>query len=209
IEDMLKKQPKINFWALQSMNPDIKAWIQIPDTPIDYPVLNATKEEGQDYYLRRNYEKKKNNHGSIYIQTGLNTQFDDTVTVIYGHNMKDGTMFGWLHHLSEETTAAEHPEMYIYLPERTIKAELLSCYTTDDRLVFEKFNDFSSAQDRLDYIYTFENKTALCDLKENDIVNGKCKLITLSTCTSGGTQRELAQYLITDEDYHEQETGKN
>lgn len=188
--------PERNFWQLKSTNPDIVAWLEIPDSPVDYPILHATKEEGKDYYLKKDYQKKNSNHGSIFVQTDTTADLSDTVTVIYGHNMKDGTMFGWISKLEDQNTATLHPYLYIYYPERTVKAELLACYSTDDQLVSQKFNNFKSAQDRMNYIYTFENKTPLSDIKETGIVNGKEKLITLSTCTNQGESRVLAQYAV-------------
>lgn len=196
-----KNKSKINFWGLQSTNPDIIAWIEIPDSPVQYPILKATEEEGEDYYLRRDYTGKKNNHGSIFIRTCEPGDFSEQVTVIYGHNMKDGSMFAWLHKLQDENFSAKYPDLNIYTPDRNIKAKFLACYTTDTELVNDKFHEFRSAQDRMNYIYTFDNKSTLCDLKERDIVNGKERLITLSTCTEQGEKRVLAQYIITEEEF--------
>ena len=200
-EDLTEKNPsRINFWRLQSQNPDIVAWIEIPDSPVVYPILQATKEEGEEFYLRRDYKKDKNNHGSIFMRTSDNSDFSDPVTVIYGHNMKDGSMFAWIHKLQDEKISSEHPDLYIYTPDKNIKAKFLACYATDTELINDKFNEFRSAQDRMNYIYTFDNKSPLCDVKEKDIVNGREKLITLSTCTDKGEKRVLAQYIITEEE---------
>lgn len=186
-----------NFWQLQSINPDIRAWIEVPGFNIDYPVLAATEEEGLDYYIRRNHKKEKDQHGALYIQTGMDYELNDMVTVIYGHHMKDGSMFGSLYKLEGYKGEMSAPVMHLYYPDKTVTAELLACYTTDAQDVYDKFNDFSSAQDRMNYIYTFKNKTALCDIMEQSIVNGKEKLITLSTCAEGGKYRQLAQYIVT------------
>ncbi len=191
-------EPGKNFRELKNLNPDIKAWLEVPGTPIDYPVLYSDELDGEEeYYLRKNYLKKKDSHGSIFIKTGCNYDLTDDVTVIYGHNMKDGSMFGTVHRMATSITAVRPPYLVLYYPDKTVYAELLACYTTDTQLLSDKFNDFRSAQDRMDYIYSFDNKTPLCDLKEKDIVNGKEKIITLSTCTGGGEQRELAQFIIT------------
>ena len=191
-------EPGKNFEELKNLNPDIKAWLEVPGTPIDYPVLYSDELDGdEEFYLRKNYQKKNDSHGSIFIKTGCSYDLSDAVTVIYGHNMKDGSMFGTVHRMATSITAVRPPYLVLYYPDKTVYAELLACYTTDTQLLSDKFNDFKSAQDRMDYIYSFDNKTPLCDLKEMDIVNGKEKLITLSTCTGGGEQRELAQFIVT------------
>ncbi len=197
-EDDNKFRSEKNFWSLKSVNPDIVAWIEIPELKIDYPVLSASQAEGIDYYLRRDYERKENDHGSIFVQTGYDYDLNDTVTVIYGHNMKDGTMFGMVQKLEDPDTQRKAEDLYLYYPDKTVKAKYLACYQTDDQLVTNKFNDFKTSQDRMNYIYTFKNTSALCDLKEKDIVNGTEKIITLSTCAAGGERRQLAQYLVTE-----------
>lgn len=189
------KEIPIDFETLQQVNPDIRAWITIPYTSVDYPVLCATDEEGEDYYLRRDYKGKENNHGSIYIQTGDAYDFSSRVTILYGHNMRDGSMFGTLHGLLMRP-AAFSQSLIIYQPNRMLEGQLIACYETDDEYIPEKFGYFRSARFVLDYINSFENTTDLFTTISNDIVNGKYDIVTLSTCTKAGEKRVLAQYAI-------------
>ena len=185
----------VDFEALQEVNPDIVAWAVIPNTTVEYPVLCATEEEGPDYYLRRNYKGDKDDHGSLYIETGESCNFDTRTTIIYGHNMKDGSMLGTLYgiyHIPERYNTS----VYIYLPDRMIEGKLVACYETGTELLTEKYHGLQDAQDIFDYVSTFDNTTDLFKLIKSDIINRRFNLITLSTCAENGEKRLLAQYAV-------------
>lgn len=95
----------IDFAELSSINPDIYAWIRIPDTQIDYPVLQ--REENDTYYLRHNSSGRYAFAGSIYTEEANSRDFKDPMTVLYGHNMRDGSMFQNLHFFEDETFFAD------------------------------------------------------------------------------------------------------
>ena len=89
-------QNQVDFEALQEINPDVYAWIQIPGTNVNYPILQSVTE-ADDYYLNTTIDGKAGYPGSIYTEKYNSTSFTDPVTVVYGHNMKEGTMFADLH----------------------------------------------------------------------------------------------------------------
>ena len=99
---------KIDFAALLEVNFDIIAWLSIPGTDIDYPVLCAPEGMDEDYYLRRDINGKYNSHGCIYARRSEISE-DGSITIIYGHNMRDGTMFGSL-------TDVDSGELFLYTP---------------------------------------------------------------------------------------------
>ena len=86
---------EIDFEGLKQINPDIMAWIKIPGTNIDYPILQNA-EEDDDYYLNRTMEGQEGLPGSIYMEKYDTPDFTDPVSVIYGHTLHDGTMFSEL-----------------------------------------------------------------------------------------------------------------
>ena len=83
----------IDFAAKQAENPHIIAWIQIPGTVIDYPILQSGNDVPENFYLDHGPDRKKNRNGSIYIQQINRADFTHPNTVLYGHNMANGSMF--------------------------------------------------------------------------------------------------------------------
>ncbi len=81
------------FYDLMKINPDIKGWIKINGTVIDYPVLQSSQED-PSFYLYRNYKKEKDKNGSIFMNSDISLLERDTKNIVlHGHNMKNGTMF--------------------------------------------------------------------------------------------------------------------
>ena len=97
---------KIDFYELSEVNSDIVAWLYIPGTNIDYPIFCAPLGEDEDYYLRRDLNGRYNSHGCLYIRRSEGN-------IIYGHNMRDGTMFGTLKNISAN-------DLYLYTPTETL-----------------------------------------------------------------------------------------
>ena len=96
--------PIVDLAAVQEENADVVAWIRWTGegSVIDYPILRSTPEEGEDYYLTKNVKKEEATAGSIYMQQIDAADFSDYMTVLYGHNMRDGSMFHGLHSFYDE-----------------------------------------------------------------------------------------------------------
>ncbi|MBQ9625293.1 MAG: class B sortase, partial [Clostridia bacterium] len=112
---------QIDFEALKKENPDIYAWIEIPGTVIDYPMLQSGADKAEDYYLNHNLDYSAGYPGCIYTQRRNKQDFSDPDTVIYGHNMKNDTMFGILNEYKNKDFFTEHNQIIIYTPEKTYK----------------------------------------------------------------------------------------
>ena len=111
----------MDFEGLLAVNDDIIGWIYIENTDISYPVLCGRDNQ---QYLFQSYEKKYLTAGSIYIDYRCSRDFTDSRTVIYGHNMHNGSMFGKLDKFTKESYMKEHPYVYILLPSgETLKYE--------------------------------------------------------------------------------------
>ena len=100
-EEEKKIDIPVDFDSLQKENPDIYAWITIPDTVIDYPIVQSSEDNA--YYLNHSAEKTDSASGAIYSENYNKKNFDDPITLLYGHNMKDGSMFAGLHKYEEDT----------------------------------------------------------------------------------------------------------
>ena len=86
---------RVALSELQAQNSDTVGWIEIPGTKVDYPILQSSTDDS--YYLNHNIDGSEGYPGSIYTESYNGKTFEDFNTVIYGHNMKDDTMFGDLH----------------------------------------------------------------------------------------------------------------
>ena len=116
---------KVDFNQLKSINEDIVGWIHIPNTNIDYALL---KGKTNDTYIHTNYEKKYSFAGSIFLDEDNNSSLTDSNTIIYGHNMKNGSMFANIKKFTDQDYFNNHPEVYIYLPDGSIN--VYSVYST-------------------------------------------------------------------------------
>ena len=166
----------LDFTPLWEINPQVVGWISAEDTEIDYPVLRA---EDNNYYMRRLITGEYNIAGSIFMDYRNRGDFSDKNTLIYGHNMKDETMFSALAYYKEEGYYEGHPFFCISTPTANFKAELFAGMVVDGslesvRLDFEDDQDFESYLEMLKNKSTFRSKT---------IVGSDDRIVTLSTCS--------------------------
>lgn len=171
-----------NLVAMATANPDIYSWISVKGTVINYPILqNAIDDE---WYLNHNLDGKTGYPGCLYTQRVNTKTFQDFLTVVYGHNMKNGTMFGGLKNYTNKKYFDEHNEIYVETPTEKIIYDVICAGRTDDTNLFVKFRMTEavgvkklilSLATQKDTVY----KPAMVDnIAEND------KFIALSTCRS-------------------------
>ncbi|MDR2042760.1 MAG: class B sortase [Clostridium sp.] len=186
----------INFAAVQKENADIYAWIYIPDTNVDYPVLQHPTDDS--YYLNYNLDGTKGYPGCIYTERVNAKDFMDFNTLIYGHNMKNGSMFHDLHQYADLSFLEEHPYVYLYLPDKTLKYQVFAAYRYDDRHIMYSF-DFASEAVRNGYLEGIFNIRELNSAIRKDVtVTADDHVITLSTCVTGTDYRFLVQAVLMD-----------
>ena len=114
----------VDFASLQVINPDIVAWLRIPGV-LEYPVVRG---EDNSYYLNHTVQKTYNIAGSIFLDYRNERDFSDSKNIIYGHNMKDGSMFHVLRNYQDIDFFQEHTDMEIYLPDgRTLNYQIIAC----------------------------------------------------------------------------------
>lgn len=189
----------IDFAGLQEINPEIYAWIEVPDTNINYPILQHGGED-QSYYLTRDMYGEHNQAGSIYTEDYNNKDFQDYHTVLYGHNMKNGSMFHNVRYFAEREFFDEHHEMFIYLPGKILKYEIITCYEYDDRHLLSLF-DYDDKEGFAEYIEEIMNPRSMYTMvREGQEVTIDDKLVTLSTCVANKpNNRRLLQAVLVEE----------
>ena len=167
-------ESQMNFEKLLDINPDTVAWITLPGTVIDYPVVQG---EDESYYLRHLFTGKRGASGCIFMDIANAQDFSDRNTVLYGHHMKNGSTFAGLEKFGEQPYYDAHKSMALFTPSGDRTVEWFAGYgTTSDRVptAFESdqaFLDFAAA--------AAENSDFASDVQ----VLPADRLLTLSTCT--------------------------
>ena len=113
---------EIDFEGLRKINEDLVAWIQIPGIGLDYPVVQG---EDNEYYLYHTFQKENNKAGSIFLDYRNHDDFTDRRVILYGHNMKDGSMFSNLKQYQDSVFRKNSDSAYLYLPEKTYSNTIL------------------------------------------------------------------------------------
>ena len=179
--------PSVDFDALRESGPDIIGWITLPDTSINYPVAQADDNE---YYLHHLYDGTYNKTGCLFADYENKADFSDRNTIIYGHNMRDGSMFATLNAYDDQDYFDSHPQMYLVTPDGGYVCEVFTAFVADPA---ESGSDTSPW--RLEWMddgayTTWLHAMADRSAVKNDVtVTSSDKVLTLSTCTPGGAKR--------------------
>ncbi len=193
-------EKEVDFVDLQeNTNADIYAWIYIPDSKIDYPIVQHPTDNY--YYLNYNLDGSKGYPGCIYTEDYNAKDFSDPNTVIYGHNMKNGTMFAGLHHFEDADFFDVNPYIYIYTPEELLVYEIFAAYehSSEHLLYNHDFTDEVAFQIYLDEVYN--TRSMNCNIREGVGVSVDDRIITLSTCIANKPdKRYLVQGVLLNED---------
>ena len=189
----------VNVPELEEENKDIYAWINIPNTNVNYPV--AQSYEDDNFYLDHDIHKHYSFPGTIYSQSCNKRDFTDRVTVLYGHNMLDGSMFATLHNFSDPDFFENNKYIYIYTENKKLTYEVVSAYIYDDRHIMNSFN-FTDDEVYAEWQQEALNPRSVSSNVRKDVkLTTDDKMLVLSTCLNGGGDgRYLVQgVLIKDE----------
>lgn len=187
----------VKFEELQAVNPDVYAWITVPGTEIDYPILQHASDNS--YYLMHNIDGSYGYPGCIYTENLNSKDFTDNNTVIYGHNMKNGSMFAQLHKFEDPDFFHENREVLIYLPDEILHYTIFAAHIYDDRHLLYSF-DFSDPDVYEKYLQSvFDTRDMSANIDKEMTVTKDDKIITLVTCIgSQPNNRLLVQAVLTD-----------
>ena len=199
VEETELAELPIDFASLWEINPEIYAWIEIPGTNVNYPIAQHEGED-QSYYLTRDIYGKDSAAGTIYTEHYNNKHFQDPHTIIYGHNMRNGSMFHNLRYFSEREYFEEHEELYIYLPDKILKYQIITCYEFDDRHLLAAY-DCINEEVFADYLEEIMNPRSMYTMvREECELTTEDKLVTLSTCVANKpNNRRLLQAVLLEE----------
>ena len=174
----------INFKDLKSQNSDTIAWLKVNNTNIDYPVVKCSDN---NYYLNHSFDKTKNNAGWIFFDYKNKFDGKDKNIIIYGHNRKDGTMFGSAKKFltPEWYDNSDNRIIYLVFENQNVEYEVFSVYQieNEDYYIRTSFNDSSSFEN---FVLNLKNRS-IKDFNVN--ITKDCQILTLSTCGSTSKTR--------------------
>lgn len=170
------------YASLYEKNSDLAGWLSIPGMVIDYPVMQC---EDDEYYLHRGFNRKKSRYGCLYVRGMADVNTPGTNFIIYGHNMKDGKMFGDLDLYEQKSFYRRHPKVFFdtLYEERTY--EIISVfrsrvYNTDDDVF--KYYQFYEAQTKKEFENFYKNIKKLSLYDTGVEAEFGDTFLTLSTC---------------------------
>ena len=168
--------PAVDFDALLEINEDCVAWIYIEDTAINYPVVQGADNS---YYLKHLFDRKWNSAGCIFLDSRVASDMSNRHSIIYGHHMKNGTMFSGLTQYKKQQYYDEHPEALLITPNATYRIEFFAGYvaSVEDsawKIGFESDEEFETWIKEAKQRSWFESplSPAVTD-----------RILTLSTCS--------------------------
>lgn len=167
----------LDFSKLEKKNKDVRGWIKVNGTNIDYPIVQA---KDNSYYLTHSFDKQYNSAGWIFLDYESNKSFKDPNTVVYGHNRKNNTMFSSLKKVIKEKwySNSNNHIVTVYTPKKTLYYKVFSVY----KIKYETYyatTDFDSNEEFSKFLKTIK-KRSVYDFNVN--VDESSKILTLSTC---------------------------
>ncbi len=181
----LLKNP-INFKELHEINTDVIAWLRVGALDISYPVAQAADN---DYYLHRTFERQDNFAGCIFLNCDNSRYFTDQNSIVYGHNMKNGSMFGNLKRFKEQEVYNSNPYFWIFTEDLIYQYRIFSATevpTSGDpykvRFSSTEFGTFLQKMQASSMVDTHEVQVSADD-----------RIVTLSTCTGNETVRFIVE----------------
>lgn len=170
-----EKADDVDFDALRQKNEDVVAWLRIPDTNIDFPVMKANDNQ---FYLSRDFEKNYAITGGIFLDYRNSGDFSDDFSIIYGHRMSSGRMFSDVGKFEDREFFAQHPKAVLYVPGQKYE------------LKFVAFASVYGVQAEIYRVGAYSGREAVAKVLENAInvregfENNHERYLLLSTCST-------------------------
>jgi len=179
-----KVPASVDFNEASLVYPELRAWLYSEDTPINYPIMQSTDDE---YYLTHLPNGDYSASGSLFLSCSLPGDLSARSTVIYGHNMKNGSMFGSLRNYRDQSYYDEHPVMYLVTPDGEYRLDVIAGFdATFYSDVYQQINDWDDLQS---YISGWKQASEFVSNAGTDYE----KIVVLSTCS---TQEDLRFVVI-------------
>lgn len=174
-ESVIPVSLQIDYAQLNTINEDFVGWIYYEPLELSYPIVRGNDNE---HYTHYTFENESNSSGAIFMDFLNRPNFEDFNTIIYGHNMRNGTMFGSLKKLlNDNSIIEENPYFYIFTEDRAFMYEIASVYITNSESA--TYDLIETEEDQSNYIEYIKGVSAWSWDKE---IVPQDKIVTLSTC---------------------------
>lgn len=182
VKDDIKSDDRhfnIDFNKLHNENKDFVSWLKIPNTPIDYPVMNTPSNP--NYYLRRDFHRKRSMSGTLFVGEGAGV--DTRFVIIYGHNMNNSSMFGTLDNYKNKEFYAKHRDILLSTESGVRRYKVVGAF--DANLNTDKFKYYDYYGDVLDedfdmYMSLLSRYSLYPDYRD---ISNSDQILMLSTCS--------------------------
>lgn len=197
-ETQLPENP-VDFSKQMAINDEIYAWLYIPNTNVNYPILQSSVDDL--YYMRRGVDKNYLLGGVLFTQSHNKKDFRDPVTVIYGHNMtEDGSMFATLHNFEDAEFFENNEDAFIYTPGHILKYRIISAFKYDARHIMNTFNFDDPAEVEKFFSDVMHPAMIPQNVREGVSLTADDKVAVFCTCMANNTYRYLVcAVLVNDE----------
>ncbi len=179
----------IDFAGLKQINKDIVGWIDIPAIDASYPILQG---EDNEYYLHRDMNQEYLYAGSIFMDANNNDDFRNMNTILYGHNMRDGSMFARLKDFQQEDTFSSCPYFWIYTDQESILYRIFTVHSAEN----------GSSTYMIRFANFEEHRSWFLNMKDSSVIQVSAMkqelkpVVTLSTCTGDSQIKQVVQGMI-------------
>lgn len=186
----------IDFEALKKINGDIYAWLYIPDSDIDYPILRS--EISDDYYLTHDWTGAEDEKGAVYTELYNKADFSDFMTVVYGHMVDTGEIFGKLLDYKDRDFFDAHRKIVVFTPDKTFIYDVFAAYTGGNEHLLLLYTFFTDRSIRTDYIEAVRMLRSMDSIVDTEVpLDADSNILTLSCCTYNEGERFLVQAVLT------------
>ena len=188
-KELPKLKNPVDFAQLQNINPEVIGWIRVGSVNISYPVAQA---KDNDYYLHRTFKKVDNFAGCIFENCNNSPFFTDQNTIIYGHNMKNGSMFGQLKKFKEQETFDKNTYFWMFTKDFIYQYRIFS-----SSIVSKIGDQYITRFSDEDFQKFIEKSISSSEIKCGDVsVTTDDRIMTLSTCTGDDATRRILQGVL-------------
>ncbi len=188
----------IDFAGLwKNENDEIYSWLTVPNTNVDYPVLRSRTDD--NFYIDHGVDKQYSASGAIYSQYCNSKDYSDRVTVLYGHNMRAGTMFATLHRFEDADFFDKNKTMTVYTPYKKLDYEIVSAFVYDDSHIMNSF-DFNKDEVYKSFLdNVLDPRSLQSNVRKGAKLDTSDRILILSTCLNYGEGRYLVVGKLTGE----------